>query len=138
MSTDKNKQNKDGDTALHIAVLNGNREAVNLLAPVTDLTIRNGSGKSPLDVAVRHNNGDIAHILIQNGASADDEDDFGNLHLHTVAAKGRNKTMSVLFSPLFILHKYFKINVIPFIINIIRRIWSVFHDISINENYNHV
>ena len=53
VTRDKNKQNEDGNTALHWAVEDGKTEAVRLLAPVTDLTIRNKRGETPLDIAAR-------------------------------------------------------------------------------------
>ena len=95
---DKNKQNAEGDTALHQAVKNSKTEAVSLLAPLSDLNITNRSGDRPLDIAIRQDTRDIALILIQNGASGDFEDVFGNLHLHTAAAKGRSTIVSALIT----------------------------------------
>ncbi|KAH3765325.1 hypothetical protein Pelo_2849 [Pelomyxa schiedti] len=42
---------REGDTPLHIAARIGKLGVVAILAPVTNLTVRNGDGKGPIDVA---------------------------------------------------------------------------------------
>ena len=64
VTRDKNKQDHDGDTALHMAVTNNATEAVRLLAPLTNLTMRNKKEETPIDVAIRCDNRDIVQILI--------------------------------------------------------------------------
>ena len=62
--TDKNKQNEDGDTALHKAVANGETEAVKLLAPLTDLTIKNKKDETIADLAFKQKNQDIRDVFV--------------------------------------------------------------------------
>ena len=64
ITADKNKKNENGDTALHMAVTNNATEAVRLLAPLTNLTMRNKREETPIDVAIRCDNRDIVQILI--------------------------------------------------------------------------
>ncbi len=52
--TDVNKQNKDGQTALHLCVKNNNREALNLLFGAQDKIInkKDKNGKTPVEIAI--------------------------------------------------------------------------------------
>ncbi|MCT4624096.1 MAG: ankyrin repeat domain-containing protein [Schleiferiaceae bacterium] len=66
--TDANKdvQNINSETPLHVAAKAGNKEmADNLLANNVDLHLKDREGKTPLHVATEHGNGEIVEALVK-------------------------------------------------------------------------
>lgn len=61
------QDNKYGDTALHVAVENGNIEAIKELitVPGIDITLENKSGRTPYDMALGRNALEVKNILMK-------------------------------------------------------------------------
>ena len=77
----KYKEKHYGRTALHIAAIKGNKEAVGmLLAHDAQINAKDNTGNTPLNLAAKYGNKDVAQLLITNGAVANlaMEDNFGN------------------------------------------------------------
>jgi len=60
---DANVQDKAGDTALHDACKFGHVNSVQLLIPVTNLSIKNKNGQTPLQVAQSFNHPEVIQLL---------------------------------------------------------------------------
>ncbi|XP_004518004.1 nuclear factor NF-kappa-B p110 subunit [Ceratitis capitata] len=73
LGCDPNIQNKQGDTALHIAVKEQHQKCIesflNRDVPL-DLTIKNDEGFTPLHLAIRQRNYDVAKRLLQHDSRA--------------------------------------------------------------------
>jgi WD40 repeat protein len=63
------KQHSTGNTALHLAALNGSDKVVELLAPLMDVNIRNNNGNTPIHLASLNNYESTSEILVLNGAN---------------------------------------------------------------------
>jgi len=72
VQVDVNRANKDGKTALYLAVYDDRLAIAQLLvANGADVDRPSGDGKTPLNVAVYKGNVAMAGLLLQNGAKAD-------------------------------------------------------------------
>jgi len=78
------KQNNMGNTALHYAVMFNYNDAVKLFISFQcDLNLRNDEEEiSPLFYAIKNDNEDIAHMLLEAGADTNVQDYLGNTILH--------------------------------------------------------
>lgn len=67
-----------GYTPLHLALLKGNRQLVELLSPYSDSGQKSTQGATPLLLAIKTGNIELYHDLLQEGMSLTDVDDQGN------------------------------------------------------------
>jgi ankyrin repeat protein len=93
-----NKQDPDGDTALHIAARsNKYRKAVQYLCEEgADTTVKNNDGETALHGAARFGRVRIARCLIQGRAETNAMDKFGDTPLHNAASQGDNRMVDCL------------------------------------------
>jgi ankyrin repeat protein len=95
-SPDVNLRNVNGETALHMAVVNGQPVAVQLLLKYSALPdIPTDNGDTPLNLAVRANQIDIAVALLGVGASPDVAGPQGTAR--QMAISGGNQPLMHLF-----------------------------------------
>lgn len=96
-------QDKDGDTNLHVAIIQ--REAyivMNMiaLAPHRDwLNTSNGLLQTPLHLAVITRQVDVVRRLVTSGASPDVRDIYGNTPLHIACREGYDDIVECLLTP---------------------------------------
>ncbi len=68
-----NKQDKDGNTSLHLAVVSGRADIVQtLLFFYPDMEVKNHQGESVLHFAAKHHAWDMFLMLCNNGATPDE------------------------------------------------------------------
>jgi len=82
-----NAQNKDGFTALHLAVQNGHLGAVEALLGHGAENTQNKKGNYPLHFAAKSGHLEIAKLLVQKGAEVKTSNKRGNTPLHLASQK---------------------------------------------------
>jgi len=97
---DVNQKNDIGNSLLHLAALNGNREMLKVLLSneKIDIQARSEDGRTALFFGV--NNGDVGIVqdLLKAGANPDLLDNDGDAVLHIVAMDGNAKIMQILLA----------------------------------------
>ncbi|KAJ5511931.1 Mg2+ transporter protein CorA-like/Zinc transport protein ZntB [Penicillium expansum] len=83
-------EDESGDTALHVAAIEGHFEVVQMLwnarpAEIDILELRNKSGQTSLLAAAQCNQSEITKFLLDEGAKYDVQDNDGNTPLHYAA-----------------------------------------------------
>lgn len=95
MGADIHFRNKELDTALHIATLNGSREVVDfLIGRGAAVDARNAYQETPLHKAVVRGNWQIIHKLIEAGAQLEVRNHLGYTPLHTAVLTGRSNDVT--------------------------------------------
>jgi len=97
--TDVNSRLSDGSTALHLAVLRDQQDAVAaLLDAGADPVLLNRNGISPLFLAVQNGNADIVSSLLKAGADPNTLSESGETILMTAAFTGKPEVVSLLLA----------------------------------------
>ena len=93
-----NIQNKDGDTPLHSAALNGKSEVVKLLLEHgADPNIQNKDGMTPLHFATERGSPEVVKLLLEHGADPNiQENKFGWTPLHYAVSRCHVDVVRVL------------------------------------------
>jgi ankyrin repeat protein len=90
-------QDRDGNTALHMAAQTGDIDMVRLLiAKKARVSVRNGVGKSALDFACAKNKTKVIERLLKSGATCE-PDAFGRTELHEAIQGGCDTNIIKLF-----------------------------------------
>lgn len=96
---DVNTRQSDGSTALHLAVLRDQQEAVTaLLNAGADPVLLNRNGISPLFLAVQNGNAEIVSSLLKAGADPNTLSETGETILMTAAYTGKPEVVSLLLA----------------------------------------
>ncbi|MEC7233202.1 MAG: ankyrin repeat domain-containing protein, partial [Planctomycetota bacterium] len=95
---DVNATNNDGETALLVALLEGNLDVVKLLVEkdVNVVNAKDKSGLTALHLAVEVGNLAILKVLLEQDNDVNAQDDDGNTALHSAAKMGLSKFVDVL------------------------------------------
>jgi len=75
---DVNVKTPNGSTPFHLAVDMGNLAAAGFLINKAQIDATNNSGEAPLTTAIRHHNGDMVKLLLDNHADANTETTFAS------------------------------------------------------------
>jgi len=90
-------RNHHGNTALHIAALQGYMNIVEILLDIgIDINSKNNNGNTALHVAAIHGNMNIVEILLDRGADINSKDNDGQTALHEAAANGYTNIVEIL------------------------------------------
>jgi ankyrin repeat protein len=96
-------QDRYKSTALHEAIRKGHEELQNvvtmLLKAKANIDLPNISGETPLFLAVRNNNEDIARLLVQGNADVNLADNQNQTPLLIAAREGYNNMVEILLKP---------------------------------------
>lgn len=96
-----NSQDAEGNTPLHVAILNQHSEIIDILLkqPNIDLKVRNNAGQSPFATALlRKNNNATCLILKREPNAAEQTDNKGRNFLHIAVANADIETVLSLIS----------------------------------------
>ena len=87
---DKNIQNSEGSSLLHVACSIGNLSMVNYLINniKVDINSKDKNQKTPLHIATEKDHISIVYVLVKNGADLDARDKFGRTPLHSACFAG--------------------------------------------------
>lgn len=95
--TEINKQDLDGNTALHRAASSGNADQiVALVDSGADVNIKNRLGNTPLHMAAATNNTDISELLLISNADVKAENYEKNSPLHLAAINNNAEMVDIL------------------------------------------
>lgn len=86
-----NHTDPDGNTALHLAAINGNIEIVKVLmrsGAYDSVRAKNQYGRTPLHSAVRNGNPEVVQKLLECGAIVTEKDKDGQTPMHTAVRNG--------------------------------------------------
>ncbi|XP_057326523.1 ankyrin-3-like [Microplitis mediator] len=93
----ESKSKKLSNTPLHYAVINGDREVVNLLLDRgASIVAKNGDGRAPLHHAVEKQDIEMIELLLQRKAFINTRDDTGQSPLCIAAEKGNYQIVDIL------------------------------------------
>jgi len=85
-AADIDAPDQDGDTALHLAAVQGHTDVVRaLIAAGAAIDARSANGHEPLHYAAEQGNADIVRVLLDAGAAVDAQSDGGHAPLHYAA-----------------------------------------------------
>ncbi|EAX98933.1 hypothetical protein TVAG_242980 [Trichomonas vaginalis G3] len=94
-----NEKDKNGETALHIAVRHNSKEAAELLiSHGANINEKDEYGETALHIAARHNSKEIAKLLISHGANINEKDKYGKIALHIAAMFNSKEAAELLIS----------------------------------------
>ncbi len=89
-------QEPNGLTLLHIAVINGDLDAVKrLVEEKANIETKNRRGYTPLQYALLREHVEVAQYLIESGAVIDEKNSEGATLLHLAAAKGLTEIVKI-------------------------------------------
>lgn len=92
-----NKQDKNGDTALHHASKAGHEKSINALAAKgADVNKVNKDGQTPSHLAASNGHTESLNALAEKGADFDKSDNNGFTPLHLAASNGHTKSVNAL------------------------------------------
>ncbi|EAX89618.1 hypothetical protein TVAG_256980 [Trichomonas vaginalis G3] len=95
---DINEKDDDGETALHFAALNNNREIAELLiSHGININEKDNNGQNALHIAALNNSKKTAKLLISHGININEKDD-GKTALHYSALNNSKETAELLIS----------------------------------------
>jgi ankyrin repeat protein len=90
-------KDKFGDTPLHWAARNGQKDtAALLLANKAEVNAKDTGGRTPLHSAVMNNRKDLAELLLANKAEVDARYNSGKTPLHEAAGAGSKDLVELL------------------------------------------
>ena len=96
---DINAKDKDGNTALHIAVAQGNKKEVEvLLSKGADVNAKDKLGNMPLHRALARRSREIIELLLSRGAHVNAKDQNNNTALHRAVVAANRDLVEVLLS----------------------------------------
>ena len=94
---DPNARDKDGNTALHAAILLADDELARLfIAHGAGVNARNNSGITALHYAASGGRAEIVSLLLTKGAEVNTSDNHGDTPLHNAALRGYGEVVKVL------------------------------------------
>lgn len=116
------KQDDDGNTALHLAVLHNQNQTVTLLLENNAQSIQNNNGLTPLHVAVFQSKYEIIKKLITNKAAFKTTENHGLTPLFLAICNHNLDTVQILLTaePDITLHQHNNLNVFNFINNYLK------------------
>ena len=92
-----NTTNRDGDTPLHWAAINGDADITKALIDAgANIHTVDGNGDTPIMHAAKHGSPEVAALLIDKGARFEEKDSDGRTPLILAAIGQRTETMQVL------------------------------------------
>ncbi len=94
---DVNVQNKNGDTALHLATDNENTEIIKkLIEAGADVNVQNKNGDTALHLAIDNKNTEIIKKLIEAGADVNVQNKNGDTALHLATDNENTEIIKIL------------------------------------------
>lgn len=90
------EEDRDGDTMLHLAVVEYSLEKVEDLIQICDLNAINNMMHTPLHVATMANRPEVVKLLLDCGAKMDVHDCQGNTPLHRACQKGYTDIVTIM------------------------------------------
>lgn len=94
-----NTTNRDGDTPLHWAAINGDADITKALIDAgANIHAVDGNGDTPIMHAAKHGSPEVAALLIDKGARFEEKDSDGRTPLILAAIGQRTETMQVLIA----------------------------------------
>jgi len=95
---------EDGDTQLHVAIMEGNLEAaiklISLVPHPSLLDLQNNEGQTPLHISVLAKQPRVARLLVIAGAKVDLRDHFGNTPVHLACHLGDVESLVAVTQPI--------------------------------------
>jgi ankyrin repeat protein len=96
---DTEEKDEDGNTLLHLAARDPNREIAGLLlAHHADVNARNNRRVTPLSYAAARGHTDLTALLLANGADVNAQDNGGDTALHAAALHGHKGVAELLIA----------------------------------------
>ena len=97
--SDINKKDNNGQTVLHVAIIEGHEEIIKfLISKRVDLNIKDSSGSTALFYAVTKNQKNIIKLLLEKGANVDVKNNSLFTPLHKAALGGADEALELLLS----------------------------------------
>lgn len=96
-----NSPNNDGQTALHLAAMNGSQEATRHLVETDGVEVdpRDGYDQTPLSCAAENGHVEVVEILLKKeGVNVDNNDSYGRTPLSRAAAEGHTRVVRLLLN----------------------------------------
>ena len=94
-------QNEDGDTQLHLAIIERDwrqAEMMSIVAPPSVLDLQNDMRQTPLHLAVIVDRPELVSLMLQRGACATLQDAKGNTPLHVACQRGLRDCIAAMTS----------------------------------------